>query len=176
MKNIEIENIKNENIVQYKQMFKIYYKQLVYFSYRYVKDVQVAEDIIQDIFVNVWNKRDTLDFTLNFKSYLFSAVRNHSLMHINKTNKVELVDLKFVVEKSDNNPDVIVESKELEKGLMKIISDLPAKRREVFSLSRFDKLTYAEIADTLNISIKTVETQMSRSLKHIRKNLPFLFK
>ena len=176
MKNIEIENIKNENIVQYKQMFKIYYKQLVYFSYRYVKDVQVAEDIIQDIFVNVWNKRDTLDFTLNFKSYLYSAVRNHSLMHINKTNKVELVDLKFVVEKSDNNPDVIVESKELEKGLMKIISELPTKRREVFSLSRFDKLTYAEIADTLNISIKTVETQMSRSLKHIRKNLPFLFK
>lgn len=176
MKNFELENIRNENITQYKQMFKKYYKQLVYFSYRYVKDVQVAEDIIQDIFVNVWNKRDTLDFSLNFKSYLFSAVRNHSLMHINKAKKVELVDLKFVVEKSDNNPDVLMESKELEKSLKKIISELPSKRREVFLLSRFDKLTYAEIAATLNISIKTVETQMSRSLKHIRKSLKIILK
>ena len=176
MINFEIENIKSKNIVQYKQMFKKYYKQLVYFSYRYVKDVQVAEDIVQDVFVNIWNKCDKLDFTLNFKSYLYSAVRNHSLMHINKTNKVELVDLKYVVEKSDNNPDVLIENKELEKSLMKIISELPSKRREVFLLSRFDKLTYAEIAATLNISIKTVETQMSRSLKHIRKNLPFLLK
>ena len=176
MKSFEFENIKNGNIELYEQLFKHYYSHLVHFSYRYAKDVQVAEDIIQDIFVNVWNKRDTLDFTLNFKSYLYSAVRNHSLMHINKTNRVELVDLKFIVEKSDNNPDVLVESNELEKGLMKIISEFPTKRREVFFLSRFDKLTYAEIAATLNISIKTVETQMSRSLKYIRKNLPFLFK
>ncbi len=176
MKNLEIENIKNKNIVEYKQMFKNYYKQLVYFSYRYVRDVQIAEDIIQDVFVNVWNKKDMLDFNLNFKSYLFSAVRNHSLMHINKTNRVELVDLQFVVEKSDNNPDVMVERDELEKGLMKIISELPTKRREVFSLSRFDKLTYAEIATILNISIKTVETQMSRALKQIRKKLPSLYK
>ncbi len=176
MISFEIENIKKGNIAQYKQMFKQYYEQLVYFSYRYVKDVQIAEDIIQDVFVNIWNKRETLDFSLNFKSYLFSAVKNHSLMHINKSRKFEHVSLKLVTEKSENNPDTIVECEELEKTLNKIITELPEKRRAIFCMSRFDKLTYSEIAAALNISVNTVETQMSRSLKYIRKRTKPLFK
>ena len=176
MISFEIENIKSGNIAQYKEMFKRYYKPLVYFSYRYVKDVQIAEDIIQDVFINIWNKRETLDFSLNFKSYLFSSVRNHSLMHLNKESKFEHVNLKLLTEKSDNNPDTIVESKELEKIVAKIILELPEKRREVFCMSRFDKLTYSEIADALSISVNTVETQMSRALKYIRKRTKSLFK
>jgi RNA polymerase sigma-70 factor (ECF subfamily) len=176
MISFEIENIKSGNIAQYKQMFKRYYKPLVYFSYRYVKDVQIAEDIIQDVFVNIWNKRETLDFSLNFKSYLFSSVKNHSLMHINKTSKYEHVNLKLVTEKSENNPDTIIESAELEKTLNIIITELPEKRREIFCMSRFDKLTYSEIAVALSISVNTVETQMSRALKYIRKRTKSLFR
>ncbi len=176
MINFEIENIKSGNIAQYKQMFKQYYRQLVLFSFRYVKDIQVAEDIIQDVFVNIWNKRDTLDFSLNFKSYLFSSVRNHSLMYINKISKFEHVNLRLVTEKSDNNPDSKVEVKELEEMLVKIISELPEKRKEIFCMSRFDKLTYSEIAVALGLSVNTIETQMSRALKYIRKRTKSFFK
>jgi RNA polymerase sigma-70 factor (ECF subfamily) len=176
MKSFEIENIKRGNIELYEQLFKHYYKHLVHFSYRYVKNQQIAEDAVHDVFVNIWNKRNELDFTLNFKSYLYTAVKNQSLKYLNKASRFEQFDLEVVFAKEENTPDNIMIRDEFDKEISKAISELPEKRREIYCMHRFDNLTYSEIALTLNISIKTVETQMSRSLKYLREHLAFLLK
>jgi len=171
MKSFEIENIKKCNIELYEQLFKHYYKHLIFFSYRYVKDKQIAEDVVHDVFVNIWNKKDKLDFTLNFKTYLYTAVRNQSLKQIKKTIEYVQVEVDVIQSKHYSTPETIMEQNEFEKTISKAISELPEKRREIFYMHRFDNLTYSEIALTLNLSIKTVETQMSRSLKFLREKL-----
>ena len=176
MKSFEFENIKKGNIELYEQLFKHYYNHLVHFSYRYVKNEQAAEDVVHDVFVNIWNNRDKLDFTLNFKSYLYTAVRNQSLKQIQKTSKFDLIEIDAVQQKDENTPENLMISREFEKAISKAISELPEKRSEIFCMHRFDNLTYSEIALTLNLSVKTVETQMSRSLKFLRERLSFLLK
>ncbi len=177
MKSFEIENIKKGNIVLYEQYFKYYYEKLVYFSYRYVKNEQAAEDVVHDVFVNIWKNRKKLDFSDNFKLYLYSAVRNQSLKYNEKINKFISggdIDVELITDKK--NPEYLLIKDEFDKALSEAISELPEKRREIFYMHRFDQLTYAEIAATLNLSIKTVENQMSRALKYLRERLSFLLK
>ncbi len=176
MKSFEVENIKKGNVVLYEQLFKHYYEHLVYFSYRYVKDEQIAEDVVHDVFVNIWNNRNKLDFTLNFKSYLYSAVKNQSLKYIQRNKNFNDVDIEVIIVQKKDLPDNIAINNELEKAISKAISELPEKRREIFCMHRFDNLTYSEIALTLDISVKTVETQMSRALKYLRQQLKYLLK
>jgi RNA polymerase sigma-70 factor (ECF subfamily) len=176
LKSFEVENIKKGNVVLYEQLFKHYYEHLVYFSYRYVKDEQIAEDVVHDVFVNIWNNRNKLDFTLNFKSYLYSAVKNQSLKYIQRNKNFNDVDIEVIIVQKKDLPDNIAINNELEKAISKAISELPEKRREIFCMHRFDNLTYSEIALTLDISVKTVETQMSRALKYLRQQLKYLLK
>jgi RNA polymerase sigma-70 factor (ECF subfamily) len=176
MKNFEIENIKKGNIELFEQLFKYYYEQLVFFAFRYVKNKQAAEDAVHDVFVNIWNNRDKLDFSLNFKSYLYSSVRNQSLKHIKNSNKNEETSLEIVLVPPEDIPDNIYINKEFEKTINKAISELPARRHEIFCMHRFDNLSYSEIALALNISVKTVENQMSSALKTLREKLSFLLK
>ncbi len=176
MKSFEIGNIKRGNLELFEQLFRQYYEHLVHFSYRYVKNQQIAEDAVHDVFLNIWNKRNELDFTLNFKSYLYTSVKNQSLKYLTKASKFEQFDLDVVFAKNESTPDNLMISNEFDKEISKAISKLPEKRREIYCMHRFDNLTYSEIALTLNISIKTVETQMSRSLKYLRKHLAFLLK
>ena len=177
MISFEFDNIKKGNIELYEQLFKHYYKPLIFFSFRYVRNEQIAEDVVHDVFVNIWNNRANLDFTLNFRSYLYTSVRNQSLKYLAKANRFNQVDtdIEVVLSKNDS-PDTIIIKNELEKAISKAISKLPEKRKEIFCMHRFDNLTYSEIALTLNISIKTVETQMSRALKFLRENLSSLLK
>jgi len=175
MVSFEIDNIKKGNIKVYEQLFKHYYKSLVLFSFRYVKNRKIAEDVVHDVFVNIWENREKLDFTGNFKSYLFIAVRHLSLKKSVTQNKFEQIDVEVILSKS-NAPDDVLIKKEFEKAISLAISKLPEKRREIFCMHRFDHLTYSEIALALNISIKTVETQMGRAIKFLRERLTFLLK
>jgi len=175
MISFEIDNIKKGNIKVYEQLFKHYYKPLVLFSFRYVKNKKIAEDVVHDVFVNIWENREKLDFTGNFKSYLFIAVRHLSLKKSVRLNKFEEIDIEVISTKNDL-PDTIMIRQEFEKAISIAISKLPEKRKEIFCMHRFDKLTYSEIALALNISIKTVETQMSRAIKFLRDQLSFLLK
>jgi RNA polymerase sigma-70 factor (ECF subfamily) len=176
MKNFEIENIKQGNVDLFEQLFKYYYEHLVLFAFRYVKNRQAAEDVVHDVFINIWNNRKKLDFSLNFKSYLYSSVRNQSLKYIKNSNKVEKTTLDVVFIPSEDMPDNIIIKDEFEKAIADAISNLPDRRQEIFCMHRFDNLSYSEIAMALEISVKTVENQMGSALKFLRKKLSYLLK
>jgi RNA polymerase sigma-70 factor (ECF subfamily) len=176
MKNFEIENIKKGNIELFEQLFKYYYEHLVFFAFRYVKSKQAAEDVVHDVFVNIWNSRERLDFSLNFKSYLYLSVRNQSLKKIKERSNIEEADLEVIFIPPEELPDNIMISNEFEKEINRAIDQLPARRKEIFCMHRFDNLSYSEIAAALDISIKTVENQMGSALKFLREKLSFLLK
>jgi len=157
-------------------LFKRYYEPLTYFAYKYVRDEQTSEDIVQDVFVYLWNDRERLHFSFNIGVYLYKAVRNRALKQIRRksvTEKYKPLDISLDLEET---PETIMMNNELAASIAVAIEELPDKRREIFCMNRFDQLTYIEIATILNISLKTVETQMSRSLKYLRKRLSFLLK
>jgi RNA polymerase sigma-70 factor (ECF subfamily) len=173
---LEIVKIKRSDVEFYEHLFKRYYQPLIRFTYRYVKDEHIAENVIQDVFLYLWNERGRLDFTINIKTYLYNAVKNRSLNYLRKKgleNKYKILEV--VLDRDDQNPEVIMINNDLRNAISDCINKLPKNRREIFCMNRFDHLTYTEIASILNISIKTVETQMSRSLKFLRKKLSIFF-
>jgi RNA polymerase sigma-70 factor (ECF subfamily) len=145
---------------------------LINFARRFVGETETAENLVQDVFLKIWEHRAKLNPELNIKTYLYTAVRNQAfnyLRHLNvKRQSAEHLSSEVVEIKS---PDNELAQKELAESIQAAVSELPEKRRIIFSMNRFDGLTYAEIAEIQNISIKTVETQMGRALQFLRKRL-----
>lgn len=157
----------------FEELFRSYFTPLCSFAQKYVNDLDEAKDIVHNVFINLWNKRDEVDMETSLKSYLFQGVYNRSLNFIRDHKKLVQFDapqsesaLNQYVESKDH-----LESREAESRINRALDDLPEKCREIFLMNRFDGLKYREIAEKLNISIKTVETQMSRALKTLRERL-----
>ena len=167
-----VELIKQNDSAAFRNLFDIYCQQLINFSRRYVFDKQIAENIVQDIFVRVWVNRERLDSTKSIKSYLYTSVKNESLKYLRHI-KVEEKGIKLINDSLNKtlNPETTFDQEEMEKKIISAIDELPGKCREIFSMSRFDQLKYSEIAEILGISIKTVEIQMGRALKKLREKL-----
>jgi RNA polymerase sigma-70 factor (ECF subfamily) len=167
-----IDKIKEGDVGSFEVIFRTYYKKLYEFSFFFVLNEQVAEDIVQDVFFYIWEHRENMNPDLNLKSYLFSAAKNRSLNYkrhqrVAKSSHQELV---YILDSVDM-PDELLQCKDFEEAIGKAIESLPEKRRVIFYLHRFEKLTYKEIADTLEISVRTVQTQIKRSLKHLEEQL-----
>jgi len=171
-----VEAIRFGDANSFEKLFNHYCQRLINFARNYVIDKQIAENVVQDVFVKVWNNRENLDRTKMIKSYLFTAVKNDSLKHLRHLsieNKETEANQPYT--NNDERPDKKLDEKETALKLEQAINELPEKCREIFTMNRFDNLKYSEIADILNISIKTVETQMGRALKRLRERLkPFL--
>ncbi len=166
------EKIRNGYAVAFEAFFLGYCQPLINFARRSVHDISVAENIVQDVFLNVWINRSGLDVSLNIKSYLFIAVKNQALKQIKHEDVVRRsAELVKSDRSSIKTPEEEMCDTELKNSLYQAIDELPEKCRLIFSMNRFDQCTYAEIAEILNISIKTVETQMGRALKYLRKQL-----
>lgn len=171
-----VKSIKNGDHKAFENLFNFYCQRLINFVRRYIIDVQIAENIVQEVFVSVWNQRERLNPSKMIKSYLFTAVKNEALNELRhrdvQTRSQERI-LNLITK--DTNPEQELTSAEIDKEIHQAINELPEKCREIFKMNRFDELKYAEIAEILNISIKTVETQMGRALKKLRERLkPFL--
>ena len=140
-----------------------------------VKKKESAEEIVQDLMVNFWEKRHQLEPAISLKAYLYRAVYNNSVHYVKNDNKYPKTDVDeaFTLGADFEN---ILEQTELEGKIFNLIEQLPTECKKIFKLSRFEELKYKEIADQLNISVKTVETQMSRALKFIKINLADYFK
>jgi RNA polymerase sigma-70 factor (ECF subfamily) len=139
---------------------------------RYVKDSDIAREIVQDSFVNLWEKRDSIDLSKPVKSYLSTTVRNKCLNYLRDHKKfsTDLLALEHLTYETGYETDHLVES-EIRDQIAVAIAELPEKCREIFVLSRVQHLKYQQIADQLRISVKTVETQMSKALQHMRIRL-----
>lgn len=171
-----VSKIRMGNSAAFEELFNFYCQQLINFSRIYVTDKQIAENIVQDVFVSVWQNRAKLDSAKVIKPYLYTAVKNNSLKHIrhlNIANKGLEENLQFIGD--EERPDKKLDEKEMELKIHQAIDELPDKCMEIFKMNRFENLKYAEIAKILDISVKTVETQMGRALKKLRERLkPFM--
>ncbi|WP_236849098.1 RNA polymerase sigma-70 factor [Chryseolinea soli] len=154
-------------------LFRTYYQPLCNYAYTFVQDRDEAEEIVQSTFLNVWEKRDNLSIHTGVKPYLYAMVRNASL-NVLKHEKIKQQHVTMemaVAERSVESVTRTVMASELETKIYKAMDKLPEQCRLVFKLSRFEELKYSEIAEQLNISIKTVENQMGKALKIMRDQL-----
>jgi RNA polymerase sigma-70 factor (ECF subfamily) len=132
-----------------------------------------SHDVVQDVFLKLWNKRDSLEKVENQKAYMFKAVINASLTQLEKNKRFP--GLNVLRSEPAALSSTELEQKELEKVIALALDDLPPKCKAIFVLSRFEEMKYSEIAQHLDISINTVENQMAIALKKLRKELgPYL--
>ncbi len=161
-----------------KVLFMRYYDPLVRFCTPILKDEERARDLVQDTFFQVWEKREKIEISSSIKAYLYTAVRNRALNTLKREARMQWsgdhTELEPLQEGQDGSYDRMRE-KDLNTRLQYALSRLPAKCRQVFELSRFEHLSNREVAETLEISVKTVENQMTKALQIMRKELlPYL--
>ncbi len=157
----------------FESLFRAEFPGLVRFAITYVKDYEAAREVVQEAFLSLWEKRAEIDMEKSVKTYLSTSVRNRSLNYLRDNKKFDsgLLGVEGVYpERADEQSDML-EASELKEKIDAAINELPEKCREVFLLNRHEHLKYQEIADRLGISVKTVETQMSKALKHLRERL-----
>lgn len=152
------------------QLFNEHYLSLCHFANRYVGDMDMARSLVQEVFVYIWINRDRLEISHSAKSYLYHAVKNKSINFLKEEKcnpKIEDSSFNMPVQPFQDR----MEEAELRGLINQSINQLPEKCREIFLLSRSEELKYAEIAQKLNISVKTVEMQIGIALKRIREKL-----
>ena len=160
----------------FEELFNEHYRSLCRFASSYLSSPDNAEDIVQQVFINLWNTRETIDPEKPIKSYLLTSVKNRCLNYIrdNKKYRSYYLDIESELEIPVSEKDLINE-KHLNDRLKEALEKLPEKCREIFVLCRFEDMKYKEVAEKLGISQKTVEAQMSKALKIMREELKDLF-
>ncbi|TCD08267.1 RNA polymerase sigma-70 factor [Pedobacter frigidisoli] len=159
------------DIASFENLFKKHYKFLVLVAYQISKDEAAAEDIVQDFFINFWNRRNEVQIETSFQSYATRAVKNLSLSHIKKQpNAVELTDQISMELQSDYlEEEESLQFKEIaDEKVLGLVNLLPSDRKRVFLQYVVDGLSYADIAKANNISINTVKTQMKRAYAFLK--------
>lgn len=157
----------------FEEIFRTYYERLCNYANTILNDMDEAEEMVQNAFLVVWEKHESLDIHTSMKSYLYRAVHNSCLNRV-KHYKVRQVHGEAIKHQADILYDDASEDlvgKELEGVINQAIDELPHQCRMVFRMSRFENLSYAEIAEQLNISVKTVENHMVKALKTLREKL-----
>jgi RNA polymerase sigma-70 factor (ECF subfamily) len=168
-----IRQFKNGDHHSFKVLYQKYAPKLYGFSRKYLNSDEDAEEIVQEIFLRIWEKRENVDESQSFSSYIFQAAK-HRIFNGFRKKVNEQAYLDFVVyanDASSNFTDMAVEYQEIKSKAEAVISAMPPKRQEIFRLSREQGLKNKEIAEKLQISIKTVENQMSQALKFLREEL-----
>jgi len=173
------ERIRKGDQFAVKELFRRYYGNLCRFAYRSIHSRDDVEDIVEGVFEKVWLNRDKLNSIQSVKSYLFKAVQNQAIDFLrSKENKHVVFSERTHSEKemsleviSCSDPFQDMTERDLAAAVAEAIENLPNKCKRVFTMNRQDSLKYSEIADVLNISERTVENQIVRALKHLKKEL-----
>ncbi len=166
--------IKDDDRQALERLFKAYYNTLCNFAVNFVHDFDLAQELVADVFYNLWKERKALNIHSNMKAYLFKCVKNKCFSHPE-------LSLKYweSFEQNDRTHDPILEQtpetlylyKELDTKYQEAYELLPPQCKLIFKLHKIDGLKYYEISETLSLSVKTIETQMSKALKLIRKSI-----
>ena len=161
--------ISKGNEQAFKLLFETYFTPLCRFVRLYVKEGTQAEEIVLEVFENVWELRKTLQIQVTVKAYLFQSARNRALNYIRNNEKFVLMNDMSTFDFAET--DSKLEEQELLNLIEEAICSLPAKCEEVFRKSRFDNLSNKEIAHEMGVTVKTVEAQITKALKFIREYL-----
>lgn len=174
-----VEKLRAGDLASYKQVFDIYYKDLLKYANRFLNDIESSRDLVQEVYCYMWEKRSTLSIESSLDSYLFRAVRNACINQI-KRNKLKVNYIQEFMLRVNSEDTFSIERKsgydhlveqDLKEMIESIVESLPAQRGNIFKLSRFKGLKNQEIADMYNISVRTVETQIFKALKVFREKL-----
>jgi RNA polymerase sigma-70 factor (family 1) len=157
----------------FEMVYKDHYKQLFSIAYRYVGEQEAAEEIVHDVFITIWNKAGHLKIQHSVKSYLIKAIINTSLNYIKKEKLLTAKRVKYMAEQHEFDQDGSPNNSEeaLLIGLEQALELLPEKCKHVMYLSRFGKLKQGEIAEQMNISIKTVKNHLTYGFQKLREHL-----
>jgi RNA polymerase sigma-70 factor (ECF subfamily) len=168
-----IRRIRNGDTGQFESLFRSSYVSLVRYAKTLIKDHDNAEEIVQDLFFKLWQDREKLNIESSLNGYLFRSVHNRCLHHIEHARVVErhAEEVSYRQTESQESPSDILNYKELQEKVARILEKLPDRCGKIFTMSRFEGLKYTEIAEKLSVSIKTVEANMGRALKEFRKEL-----
>ena len=163
------EAIKLDNNVAYEKIFRACYRPMTAYAFRFLGNLSDSESIVQDVFLRLWQKRREIIITSSLQQYLFRSVKNHCinfLEHERIKTRYQAVVIQNEADRSDYSE--FFPEFDLMKRIESAIGALPPKRQEIFRLAREEGLKYREIADRLELSVKTVETQMTLALKQLR--------
>ena len=173
MNSIAAEEFRIKDKAAFEVLFRSQYSMLCGYANTFLKDADASEEIVQEVMFKIWINRDSVHITSSIHSYLFRAVRNgcmNLLKHLEVREDYKAWN-QVVGSGLEHSPEDFMIVSELEQRIREAIDHLPLERRKIFILSRYDGLTYAEIATKLGISIKTVENQMGKALKTLREEL-----
>lgn len=168
-----IRRIKNGDEQAFEWLFREYYEKLCQWAYHYLRDLDSSEEIVQDLYYNLWRNRSSLEFHVSVKSYLYKAISNNCKMLIRNKGRHSAIEADLAAQNkgSVTEPEELMEVKEIREVVNRTLNELPDKPAQIFRMSRYEGLKYREIAERLSISIKTVEANMGKALKIFRKNL-----
>ncbi len=170
--------VENNDIVYFEKLYKKYFKKALNYAFQYTRDIESSEGIVQETFINIWEKRKHLDSQNNIEYYILTIVRNRALNHLrDKARRTKRAGETLNI---DDNINTIALSYttidystylNIKKIVMDTINNLPPKIKKTFLLSRNEKLTNKEIAEKQNISIKTVEYRIGKALVMLKMKL-----
>ncbi|MFZ2899704.1 MAG: RNA polymerase sigma-70 factor [Saprospiraceae bacterium] len=152
-------------------LFKRHYSLVSYSIYNLVKDPRTTEDLAQEVFMEIWKRRDSLVINTSLKAYLRRSAVNKTLNYLRDKKNWKNEELSEIQLNLSSEPGKTLEATELEKIIGQAIEQLPERCQLIFKLSRVEEKSYQEIADELNISVKTVENQIVKALRMLRDAL-----
>jgi RNA polymerase sigma-70 factor (ECF subfamily) len=173
LENNEKHIIQSLDKANFEMLFRSHFSGLCFFAHKYVKDFEAAKEIVQDAFLSLWEKRETIDMDRQVKSYLTMIIHNKCTNYLRDNRKFDqnILHIENLAEVPEyDGADSMVEE-ELKNKIDTAIEELPEKCKQIFVMNRYENLKYQEIAVKLEISVKTVETQMSKALQHMRIRL-----
>ena len=170
-----IQKLKKGDDEDFSAMYKLYWEKVYNFSRLYLASSEDVAEIVQEVFIKLWETRHLIDEEQSFEGFLFIITRNQIFNYSRKRLNYSFLKMTVMqsIEKSYEEEDQL-EIADLKKHLSVLISQLPERQQEIFRLSREQHMTYKQIAEQLSISEKTVEYHMTAALKYLRKNLYLL--
>ncbi len=165
---ILIDKVKLGDRSAFRKLFDLYYQFLLSTAINLLKDINLAKDVVQEVFFEIWKKRESLNVHSTVAGYLKRAIINRSLNQIKSRKKVNPDHDFHDLESTQPSVTEELESKHLNKVLQDALNELPERCRLVFIMRRFEDLSHKEIAEKLDISTKTVENQMTKALKVLK--------
>lgn len=168
-----IELMRNDDEDAFAEIYRRYSQKLISYSLKVIKVKEQTKDIVQEVFISIWKRRASLKISGDLSPYLFKAVRNLSIRYIEKNITQKDFTSRFTLFTQHLAPSsyTTLEIQELEEKIESAINNLPPKMREVYNLSRFENLSYKEIASRLGIAETTVKKQVSNALHIIRNEI-----
>jgi RNA polymerase sigma-70 factor, Bacteroides expansion family 1 len=171
---IVFKKIREGDIKTFEKVFRQFYSPLCIYASGITERNDISEEIVQDVFYNIWKDKENIHILSSLKNYLYGAVKNHSLRyreHLLVQERHQKYVWNYRSEDTDLSPQELLEYKELEGVVINILKELPERRVQIFNMHRMDGKKYKEIADFFSISVKTVEAEMTKTYQALKQGV-----